>query len=80
VGRAEVTAVTDRTATARLVAGRLPDTPRPGSLLARLVPDDPSPPTAAAVQVRLPGAEGPPPGAAPNPAAGSKAAGKDDDW
>lgn len=76
VARAEVTAVTDRTATARVVAGRLPEAPKPGALLARVVPDDANAPLAVAVQVRLPGAEG----ASAAPGAGSKASGKDEDW
>ena len=76
VARAEVTAVTDRTANARVVAGRVPDGARAGTLVARLVPDDAAPSLAVATQVRLPGAEGTP----SPPAAGGKPAGKDDDW
>ena len=75
VARAEVTAVTDRTATAKLVAGRVPEGSKPGALLARLVPDDATGPLTAAVQVRLPGAPGGDAGAG-----GGKRAGKDDDW
>lgn len=77
VARAEVTAVTDRTATAKVVAGRVPEGAKPGALLARVVPDDATGPLTAAVQVRLPGASGVPGGDA---AGGGKRAGKDDDW
>ncbi len=77
VARAEVTAVTDRTATAKLVAGRVPEGSKPGALLARLVPDDATGPLTAAVQVRLPNA----PGAdAPASGGGTRRAGKDEDW
>lgn len=48
----EVTAVTDRTATARLVSGLLPPSIAAGSLLARLLPDDPS--QALSIQLTLP--------------------------
>jgi len=73
VARAEVTSVTDRTATARVVAGRLPPSVASGSLLARVLPDEPG--TALAVQVTLPTL----PGMAP---AGGPAKGKkdDEDW
>lgn len=40
VGRIEITAVTDRTANAKVLAGRLPSTMKPGSLLARVIPED----------------------------------------
>ncbi len=76
VARAEVTAVTDRTANARVVAGRVPDGAKPGTLLARVVPDDAAASLVVAAQVRLPGTEGTP----ATPAAGGKPAGKDDDW
>jgi hypothetical protein len=79
VARAEVTAVTDRTANARVVTGRVPDGARPGSLLARVVPDDAAASLAVAAQVRLPGSEGAA-AALSAPAAGGKPAGKDDDW
>lgn len=48
----EVTGVTDRTSTARLVSGRLPPNIASGSLLARLMPDEPS--KALNVQATLP--------------------------
>ncbi len=70
----EVTGVSDRTATARLVSGRLPTSVVSGSLLARLLPDEPS--ASLNVQVTLPTL----PGASPtgSGAGGSK---KDDqDW
>ncbi len=73
VARAEVTSVTDRTATARIVAGRLPATVAPGALLARMLPDEPA--AALAVQVTLPTLPGMPP--AGGPAKGKK---DDEDW
>jgi len=70
----EVTAVTDRTATARLVSGRLPPSIASGSLLARLLPDEPS--MALNVQVTLPTLPG-----ASSGNSGSGGAKKDDqDW
>jgi len=48
----EVTSVTDRIATARLVSGNLPSTVVSGSLLARLLPDEPS--LALNLQLTLP--------------------------
>ena len=68
VGRAEVTQVTDRTATARLTAGSLPTPLVPGKLLARLLPDVPTAPVA--VQVSLPG----------QAAGGPKGKKDDEDW
>ena len=70
----EVTAVTDRTATARLVSGRLPPSIASGSLLARLLPDEPS--MALNVQVTLPTLPG-----ASSGNSGAGGAKKDDqDW
>ncbi len=56
VARAEVTSVTDRTATARVVSGRLPQPIKSGSLLARILPEDTS--TNLSVQVTLPSLPG----------------------
>jgi len=42
IARAEVSSVTDRTATARVVSGELPATVKPGAIFARVLPDDPS--------------------------------------
>jgi TolB-like protein len=70
----EVTAVTDRTATARLVSGQLPPSIASGSLLARLMPDEPS--MALKVQVTLPTLPG-----ASSGNSGAGGAKKDDqDW
>jgi curli biogenesis system outer membrane secretion channel CsgG len=52
VARVEVTSVTDRMATAKVVAGNLPVSVKPGSVLARVLPDDSG--TALNVQVTLP--------------------------
>ena len=70
----EVTAVTDRTATARLVSGRLPPSIAAGSLLARLLPDEPS--MALNVQVTLPTL----PGASSNNSGAGGAKKDDQDW
>lgn len=56
VARVEVTSVTDRTATAKVVAGYLPASVKPGSMLARVLPDEPG--TALGVQVSLPALPG----------------------
>lgn len=73
VGRIEITSVTDRTANAKLLTGRLLLPVKPGSLLARVLPEDLSNPLSA--QVSLP--------AVPS-AGGSAGKGKskkdDDDW
>ena len=70
----EVTSVTDRTATARLVSGRLPPSIASGSLLARLLPDEPS--MDLNVQVTLPTLPG-----ASSGNSGAGGAKKDDqDW
>lgn len=73
VARAEVITVTDRTATAKVVAGNLPPNVTSGSLLARLLPDEPF--TSLAVQVTLPNLPGMSP--AGGPAKGKK---DDEDW
>ncbi len=73
VGRVEITTVTDRTANARLISGRLPQAFKPGSLFARVIPDDPSKPLN--VQVSLPTLPG------TGSAAGAGKSKKDDeDW
>ncbi len=62
VARAEVTSVTDRTATARVVSGKLTAPIKPGALLARLLPDELPAATARAglpTPPALPGAQGP---------------------
>lgn len=73
VGRVEITAVTDRTANARLISGRLPPAVKPGSLFARVIPDDPSKPLN--VQVSLPTL----PGTSGAPGAG-RSKKDDEDW
>jgi hypothetical protein len=73
VGRVEITAVTDRTANARLISGRLPPAVKPGSLFARVIPDDPSKPLN--VQVSLPTL----PGTSGAPSAG-RSKKDDEDW
>ncbi len=72
VARVEVTSVTDRTATAKVVAGRLPIPLKPGAILARVLPDEPV--VALNVQVTLPGMS-PPVGDV-----GGKAKKDDEDW
>ncbi|MFM8546310.1 MAG: CsgG/HfaB family protein [Betaproteobacteria bacterium] len=69
----EITTVTDRTANAKLVSGQLPSPIKPGSLLARVVPEDPSKPLS--VQVSLPA----PPGMG-GAAGGGKSKKDDEDW
>jgi hypothetical protein len=72
VARAEVTSVTDRTATARVISGRLPNPIKSGALLARILPEEVSPKPVG--QVTLP--------ALPSPA-GTSTPGKsndDQDW
>jgi len=56
VGRVEITAVTDRTASARLISGRLTTPFKPGSVLARVIPDDPD--KLLNVQVKMPQLKG----------------------
>ena len=74
VARVEIISVTDRTSTAKVVAGNLPVSVEPGSVLARILPDAPI--TTLNVQVSLPALPGMP---------GSTGAGKskskdDEDW
>ncbi len=72
VARVEVTGVTDRTAMARVVSGRLPQPIKSGALLARVLPEEVS--TNLSVQVTLPTLPG---------MSGSSGAGKskdDEDW
>jgi curli biogenesis system outer membrane secretion channel CsgG len=72
----EVTSVTDRTATARLVSGRLPPTVAAGGILARLLPDEPS--ASLNVQLTLPTLPG---ASTTSSGAGAGGAKKDDqDW
>ncbi len=52
VARVEITSVTDRTSTAKIVTGRLPVPFQPASVLARVLPDEPNAPLQ--VQVHLP--------------------------
>lgn len=73
VGRVEVISVTDRTASAKIVAGKLPASVAPGSLLARVLADEPSQPLS--LQVTLPALPG------QMPAAGSTKSKRDEeDW
>ena len=75
VARAEVTSVTDRTATARLVSGSLPQPIKSGGLLARVLPEEID--INLSVQVTLPT----PPGlSSPSDARGSGGKSKNDDW
>jgi curli biogenesis system outer membrane secretion channel CsgG len=74
LARAEVISVTDRTATARIVSGSLPQPIKSGALLARVLPEEVIP--NIGVQVTLPSLQG---------MAGSLGAGKskskdDEDW
>ncbi|MGB4194904.1 MAG: CsgG/HfaB family protein [Limnohabitans sp.] len=74
VARVEVTSVTDRTATAKVVTGSLPATVKPGSVLARVLPDDPN--MALNVQVSLPTL----PGTGNSVGAGKSKSKDDEDW
>lgn len=74
VARAEVTSVTDRTATARVVSGRLPQPIKSGALLARILPEDTS--TNLSVQVTLPNL----PGLSGSAGAGKTKSKDDEDW
>lgn len=76
IARAEITSVTDRTASARLVSGHLPAAFKPGTLLARVLPEDLT--NNLSVQVMLPKLPGMP---APADAPGSASKNKNDnDW
>jgi len=73
VGRIEVISVTDRTANAKLLSGRLPTPIKPGSLLARVIPDDLSKLSITQMNLQvLPGMEG--------LAVGGKSKKDDEDW
>jgi curli biogenesis system outer membrane secretion channel CsgG len=74
VARVEVTSVTDRTATAKVVAGSLAASAKPGSLLARMLADEPN--VALNVQVSLPTMPSMVQGAAP----GKSKAKDEEDW
>ncbi|NBO14447.1 MAG: hypothetical protein EBV20_04850 [Betaproteobacteria bacterium] len=74
VGRAEITSVTDRTATAKIVSGRLPSPFQSGSVLARVLPDEPNAPLK--VQVNLPQL----PGMGSPSGSGSSKSKDNDDW
>jgi TolB-like protein len=75
VARAEVTSVTDRTATARLVAGRLPQPIKSGALLARVLPEEVN--TNLSLQVTLPTLPGM---SAPSETRSGGKSKNDDDW
>ena len=70
IARAEITSVTDRTATAKVVSGRVPQPIKSGGVLARVLPEEVS--GSLNVQVTLPGTTASPDG----PGAKSK----NDDW
>lgn len=80
VANAEIISVTDRTATARIVSGQLPSPYASGSVLARILPDEPNAPLS--VQVNLPQLPGIGGGASANPGANAnKPSSKgNDDW
>jgi len=74
VARAEIVSVTDRTATAKIVSGRLPAPFQSGSVLARVLPDEPNAPLK--VQVNLPQL----PGMGGSTGSGSSKSKDNDDW
>jgi hypothetical protein len=74
VARAEIVSVTDRTATAKIVSGRLPAPFQSGSVLARVLPDEPNAPLK--VQVYLPQI----PGTGGSSGSGSSKTKDNDDW
>jgi hypothetical protein len=74
VARAEVISVTDRTATAKVVSGRLPQPLKAGSVLARVLPEEVS--GNVSVQLTMPVLPGM---SAPAEGRGSKSK-NDDDW
>lgn len=74
VAKVEVTSVTDRTATAKVMTGNLPGSVKPGSLLARMLPDEPN--AVLNVQVSLPTL----PGMSQGSATGKSKAKDDEDW
>lgn len=77
VARVEITSVTDRTSTAKIVSGRLPSPFQSGSVLARVLADVPNAPLQVQVQLpQLPGL-----GVnAPSPGAGSSKSKDSEDW
>ena len=70
IARAEITSVTDRTATAKVVSGRVPQPIKSGGVLARVLPEEVS--GSLNVQVTLPGTTSSP--------VGPGAKSKNDDW
>jgi hypothetical protein len=74
LARAEVISVTDRTATARIVSGSLPQPIKSGALLARVLPEEVNP--NLSVQVTLPSL----PGMAGSSGAGKSKSKDDEDW
>ena len=74
VARVEITSVTDRISTAKVVSGNLPSSVKPGSVLARVLPDEPN--TTLNVQVSLP----PLPGMTGSTGAGKSKSKDNDDW
>jgi curli biogenesis system outer membrane secretion channel CsgG len=74
VARAEIINVTDRTATAKVVSGRIPQPIKSGGVLARVLPEEVS--GNLNVQVNLPNL----PGVTPSPDGSGAKPKKDDDW
>lgn len=74
VARAEIISVTDRTATAKLVSGRIPQPIKSGGVLARVLPEEVS--GNLNVQVNLPNL----PGMTPSPDGRGAKPKNDDDW
>ena len=74
VARVEIISVTDRTSTAKVVSGNLPASVEPGSVLARILPDEPI--TTLNVQVSLPVL----PGMTRSTGAGKSKSKDDEDW
>ena len=74
VARAEIISVTDRTATAKVVSGRIPQPIKSGGVLARVLPEDVS--GNLNVQVNLPNL----PGMTPSPDGRGAKPKNDDDW
>ena len=74
VARAEIISVTDRTATAKVVSGRIPQPIKSGGVLARVLPEEVS--GSLNVQVNLPHL----PGMTPSPDGRGAKPKNDDDW
>jgi hypothetical protein len=74
VARAEIISVTDRTATAKVVSGRIPQPIKSGGVLARVLPEEVS--GNLNVQVNLPNL----PGMTPSPDGRGAKPKNDDDW